>query len=62
MNEFKIFKELVRAYPSYVGAIITDIMFPFFDGKYSLKECLDDFADQPSVDKQHVLGLLERVK
>ena len=63
MNKYyRIFKELVRTYPSYAGAIITDFMLPFFDKRYSLKECLEDFAGQPGVDKQHVLNLLERVK
>ena len=59
---FDIFRELMTKYPTYRCAIITDFLIPFSEGEYSIEQTLEDFSEQPGVNKEHVMGLLERIK
>mgnify|MGYP001564362660 CR=1 FL=1 len=62
MDEFKIFKELIEKNPKCVGYIILDAVLPFYDGRYNLRETLEDLSFQPGIDREQIKNLLERVK
>ncbi len=61
-----IFKELINVYGNsksgYGSAIISDGLIPVCEGFRTIEDFLLDFSEQPDVNKEHVLGLLEKIK
>ena len=61
MNEFQVFKKLIKENPSFGGYIILTSVVDFYKRKYNLRETLEDLHDQPGINKKQIEGLLERI-